>query len=89
MKLALKHQTRATGEQLVLLLWPENERAFELFVRFRNQVISVGMGGVVGINYAAVYPYLDRMAKDDDDWQALFADCQECESAMVERLAVK
>lgn len=45
MKLALKHQARATGEQLVLLLWPESERAFELFVRFRNQVISVGMGG--------------------------------------------
>lgn len=40
----------------------------------------------MGINYAAVYPYLDRMVKDDDDWQALFSDFQECESAMVQGL---
>ena len=82
-------QARASGEQRVLLLWPEYERAFEMCVRFRNQIISVGVVWVVGTNYAAVQPYLDRMAKDDDDWQALFADFQECESAMVERLAEK
>ena len=58
-------------------------------MRFRNQLISVGMGGVVGINYAAMYPYLDRIANGDDDWHELFSDFQDMEAAMVERLAKK
>ena len=89
MKLVKRHQDRVDRSSRVIVIWPENERSFDLFMTFRNQVISVGMGGVVGINYPAVYPYLDRIANGDDDWHALFSDFQEMEAAMVEQLAGK
>lgn len=89
MKLAKKQQDGLSKSNRVVVLWPENERSFELFAMFRNQVISVGMGGIVGINYPAVYPYLDKIAKDDGDWHALFSDFQEMEAVMVEQLGAK
>jgi hypothetical protein len=34
-------------------IWPENEKAVDLFLALRTQLI-VGPGGAVGINYAAI-----------------------------------
>ncbi|UBB18370.1 DUF1799 domain-containing protein [Comamonas odontotermitis] len=69
-----------------ICLFIDNIRSYEIFRRFRSQVVSVGMGGIVGLNYVPVHHYLDKTAKDDDEWEDLFSDFQACEAAMVEAI---
>lgn len=86
LKLA-KKQAAANKADGVLVLYEENLRSYQLFERFRSQVISVGMGGIVGLNYIPVQHYLDRITKTDDEWEDLFSDFQACESAMVKAIS--
>lgn len=47
-------------------------------------VAGMGGGGRVGLNYASLYPILDRMAKGDEaEWGRLFADIQAMERAVL------
>lgn len=85
-KLARSH-ARNAARRSETALWVDNVRSYQLFERFRTQMISVGMGGVVGLNYIPLQHYLDKTAKDDEDWEDLFSDFQACESAMVDAIS--
>ena len=45
------------------------------------------MSGPTGLDYAAVYPLLDRKATDSDEWEQLFDDLRVMESAALEAIA--
>ncbi len=42
-------------------VWPENWPLFQVFCAVRTQWRHGGMGGATGLDYAAVYPLLDRL----------------------------
>lgn len=45
-----------------------------------------GMGGPTGLDYNAVYPLLDRAAKDPQEWDELFSDIQVMEGAALKQM---
>ncbi len=45
------------------------------------------MGGPTGLRYEAIYPLLDREAKDGEDWQQLFDDLQTLEGAALKQMS--
>lgn len=45
------------------------------------------MGGPTGLRYEALYPLLDREAKDGEDWQQLFEDLQILEHAALKQMS--
>ena len=66
-------------------MWPDNHAAFILFNNLSTQW-RVGMGGPTGLDYAAVYPLLDRAAKDPQEWDELFSDIQVMEGAALKQI---
>ena len=66
-------------------VWPENHAAFSLFNNLSTQW-RIGMGGPTGLDYAAVYPLLDRAAKDPQEWDELFSDIQVMEGAALKQI---
>ena len=67
-------------------MWPDNHAAFGLFNNLSTQW-RVGMGGPTGLDYAAVYPLLDRAAKDPQEWDELFSDIQVMEGAALKQMS--
>ncbi len=67
-------------------VWPDNHAAFILFNNLSTQW-RVGMGGPTGLDYAAVYPLLDRAAKDPQEWDELFSDIQVMEGAALKQMS--
>lgn len=67
-------------------MFPENWRAFQLFARVQTQW-NMAMGGPTGLRYEALYPLLDREAKDGEDWQQLFDDLQVLEGAALTQIS--
>ena len=67
-------------------MWPDNHAAFILFNNLSTQW-RIGMGGPTGLDYAAVYPLLDRIAKDPAEWQDLFEDIQVMEGAALKQMS--
>jgi hypothetical protein len=63
-------------------VWPENWRAWSLFIDLSTQW-SVGMGGRTGLRYESLYPLLDRMEPTAEGWDALFKDVQVMEQAAL------
>ena len=47
----------------------------------------IGMGGPTGLDYAAVYPLLDRAAKDPQEWDEMFSDIQVMEGAALKQMS--
>lgn len=47
----------------------------------------VGFSGATGLDYAAVYPLLDRYADDKDDWTLLFNDLRVLEGEALATMA--
>ena len=43
--------------------------------------------GPTGLDYAAVYPLLDRAAKDPQEWDELFSDIQVMEGAALKQMS--
>ena len=41
------------------------------------------MGGKTGMDYTALYPLLDRQAKDAEEWDSLLGDVQTMEIAAL------
>ena len=70
---------------MVVEVWPDNHAAFILFNNLSTQW-RVGMGGPTGLDYAAVYPLLDRAAKDPQEWDELFSDIQVMEGAALKQI---
>lgn len=66
--------------------WPENAQVIYLFIQLLTQW-RVGMSGPTGLDYAAVYPLLDRKAADSEEWDQLFDDLRVMESAALEAIA--
>ena len=66
-------------------MWPDNHAAFILFNNLSTQW-RTGMGGPTGLDYAAVYPLLDRAAKDPQEWDELFSDIQVMEGAALKQI---
>ncbi|MCG8985253.1 DUF1799 domain-containing protein [Delftia acidovorans] len=70
-------------------MWPDNEQAYVLFRRVGTRWALPPMGGVP---MEAMYPLMDRMGLDADDWNDLH-DClmvMECEAiATMHELAPK
>jgi len=69
-------------------LWPENERAYFLFLSLQTQW-RVGMGGATGLDYLVLFAKLDRMKLSDEDAELLEQDIRAMEhealKAMSER----
>ena len=66
-------------------MWPDNHAAFILFNNLSTQW-RIGRGGPTGLDYAAVYPLLDRAAKDPQEWDELFSDIQVMEGAALKQI---
>jgi hypothetical protein len=56
-------------------VWPEHWTVFRLFCSLQTQW-RVGMCGPTGLDYAALYPLLDRLATTDEEWEEMFNDIQ-------------
>ena len=67
-------------------MWPDNHAAFILFNNLSTQW-RIGMGGPTGLDYAAVYPLLDRAAKDPQEWDEMFSDIQVMEGAALKQMS--
>lgn len=63
-------------------VWPENVTALQMFKRIGTRWV-VGMGGVTGIRWEAVYPLMDRLGLDDQAWDALLSDLEVMEQAAL------
>lgn len=64
-------------------VWPENVQAFNFFRRMGTRWrISPG-GGVVGLQFEAIYPLMDRMGLEPDAWNALLSDLEVMEHAAL------
>lgn len=63
-------------------IWPENERAFELFV-FMGTQWQAGMSGPVGLKYEVMFHKMDRMKLPEADYDQLEADMQVMERAAL------
>jgi hypothetical protein len=69
-----EHELAASGmlpedlEGEAVEVWPENERAYFLFLDLQTQW-RVGMGGATGLDYLVLFAKLDRMklAADESD----------------------
>ena len=69
-------------------VWPDNWQSFTLFCKVRRQW-SVGFSGPICLRYEAIYPLLDRIAKDADEWDSLFEDLQTLEDAALEAMSAE
>ena len=67
-------------------MWPENWTVWRVFEAVFTQW-RVGMGGPTGLDYAAVYPLLDRAAKDPQEWDEMFSDIQVMEGAALKQMS--
>lgn len=67
-------------------VWPENHAAFSLFNNLSTQW-RVGFNGPTGLDYNAVYPLLDRAAKDPQEWDEMFSDIQVMEGSALKQMS--
>lgn len=76
----------ARGGERVVEVWPDNHAAFILFNNLSTQW-RVGFSGPTGLDYSAVYPLLDRAAKDPQEWDEMFSDIQVMEGAALKQMS--
>ena len=56
----------------IVEIWPDNERAYELFLRIGTRWMHSPMGGVpTGLRWEALYPLMDRLGLDSSEWNDL------------------
>lgn len=61
-------------------VWPENQQAFLLFEKVRNQW-RCGMGGPYALDHNVVLLHMARMRLSDDEHDTLFDDLRVMEAA--------
>jgi hypothetical protein len=76
------------AQETEVLIWPENELAYGVFVRLLTQW-RVGMGGATGLDYTAVLAFIRTLRLSRVEAEELFADIQVMESAALEAMAEK
>jgi len=64
-------------------VWPVNLPAFHFFRRLGTRWV-VGMSGVVGLRWEAIYPLIDRMGLDGPGWDQMVADLEVMEQAALD-----
>lgn len=78
----------AAQEAADIEAWPEHHAVFQIFNRLSTQW-QVGMGGATGLRYEALYPLIDRLGLDSDEWDLLLDDIQTMEHAALEAMSEK
>lgn len=78
----------AGGKLDEVVVWEENWRSFDIFESVRTQW-RIGMDGATGLDYGAVYPLLDKFAKDPKDWRQLLDDVRVMEAAALDAMRPK
>lgn len=63
-------------------VWPENLPALEMFQRIGTRWV-VGIGGILGIRWEAVYPLMDRLGLSREAWDDLLSDMEVMELAAL------
>lgn len=66
-------------------VWPDNWPTVELFMRLRTQW-RASFGGFTGLDYAAVYPLIDRLNLSPDEWIETLDDLRAMESAALDQM---
>lgn len=69
--------------------WPENYPALTLFRKVMTQWRVAGMGGYVGLDYAALYPVMDHMGLKGEAWIEMLSDIRAIEDGAKDRLNKK
>jgi hypothetical protein len=69
-------------------VWPENKRAYSLFVELQTQW-RVGAAGPTGLDYNTLFHKMDRMRLEPDDYDELEADIRTMEFAALEAMNTK
>lgn len=64
--------------------WPDTGAAVGLFCRVGTQWRVGGMGELIGLDYLAVYPLIDRLELDPAAWDSLLDDIQILEAEALE-----
>lgn len=73
-------------EQQPIVLWPDNERAYQVWTRVCSQWLC-GPAGFFALNLAVVHLELGRMRLSDDDYDALLEDVRHIEMAALETIS--
>lgn len=68
-----------------LIVWPDNERAFDLFLRIRGQML-MGVNGPTGLNYLVMYHHTDRMGLSNQEFDELHDEMQVLERAALNEI---
>lgn len=68
-------------------LWPDSAQSYNLFTSMLTQLNVGPSGQIIGLRYEALYPLLDRTAKDAAEWNDIFADIRAMEMAAIEEMA--
>ncbi|WP_349743930.1 DUF1799 domain-containing protein [Roseateles cavernae] len=66
-------------------VWPENWPTFKVFSRLETQW-RIAPGGVIGLDYGALYPLIDREGLDTAGWDRMFDDIRAMEQAALEEI---
>lgn len=67
-------------------VWPENWRAWQIFVSVSGQWRSAGMGGYVGLDYGPLFTLMDRHGLQGEQWHQTFEDIRHIEAAALDRM---
>lgn len=66
-------------------VWPENWPAFTVFTRLQTQWRH-GMNGQTGLDYSALFSFLDRMDLEKQEREEIFSDVQILEMAALNEI---
>lgn len=80
-----RQEWEAEDQSQELIVWPDNERAFNLFRKIRGQWI-IGMNGPVGLNYLVMYHHTDRMGLSNEEFDELHEEMQVLERSALNEI---
>jgi hypothetical protein len=69
-------------------IWPENERAVNLFIKLSTQW-RAGMGGLIGLDYSPLFVLMERMKLTDADFDQVFDDIRVIEREALTQMTKK
>ncbi len=75
----------AGAKDAEVCVWPENWPSFEVFHFVRTQW-RTGFSGAVGLDYSAVYPLLDKLTDDKNEWKQMLVDINVMEAAALDSM---
>ena len=68
----------------IIEVWPDNERAIELFSKVGTRWMIPPMGGTpYGLRWEAIYPLMDRLGLDSEEWNDLHDSLMVMESEAI------